>query len=277
MAQWRRQKVNKGVVRGIGVPNYSNAIKEQSAMYLQNKYTRWYYNIIQQAQSRILPPDVYVEKHHIIPKSLGGNNTKLNIAKLTPREHFVCHLLLTKMTDGNNMYKMRHAIWMLINVKRIGKGRYTPTGRMYEHIRQCHNIAIKESWTEEKRKQQSETLIKYNTTVDKNSPAYIAKIAKIKQYNKSKIWSEKAIQSRLDNCLKNATARKGKPWTDNKRQSTLNTYLEKNLEIALKIIELHDTGLNKLKVSQQLGISWEKVKYSVLHREDFLAFNAKCR
>lgn len=100
---------------------------------------------------------------------------------------------------------------------------------------------------------------------------------KIKQYQESKIWSEKAVQSRLDNCLKNADARKGKSWTNAHRKSRLETYIEKNLEIALKIIELHDTGLSKLKVSQQLGVSWEKVKYSVLHREDFLAFNAKCR
>ena len=100
---------------------------------------------------------------------------------------------------------------------------------------------------------------------------------KIKQYQESKVWTETAIQSRLENCLKNANARKGKSWTDAHRESRLTTYIEKNLEIALKIIELHDTGLSKLKVSQQLGVSWEKVKYSVLHREDFLAFNAKCR
>ena len=43
-------------------------------MYLQNKYTRWYYNIIQRAQSRTLPADVYIEKHHIIPKSFGGKS-----------------------------------------------------------------------------------------------------------------------------------------------------------------------------------------------------------
>jgi orotate phosphoribosyltransferase-like protein len=55
----------------------------------------------------------------------------------------------------------------------------------------------------------------------------------------------------------------------------LTTYIEKNLEIALKIIELHDTGLSKLKVSEQLGVSWDKVKYSVLHREDFLAYATK--
>lgn len=67
-------------------------------MYLQNKYTRWYYNIVNAAQNRSI--NGYVEKHHIIPKSLGGSNKKINIVSLTAREHFICHWLLTKMTHG---------------------------------------------------------------------------------------------------------------------------------------------------------------------------------
>ena len=67
-------------------------------MYLQNKYSNWYFNIIKQAQTRTISG--YTEKHHIIPKSLGGNNTKDNLVALTAREHFVCHLLLTRMTTG---------------------------------------------------------------------------------------------------------------------------------------------------------------------------------
>ena len=41
-------------------------------MYLQNKYTKCYYNIIDRAKSRDLSKETYTEKHHIIPKSLGG-------------------------------------------------------------------------------------------------------------------------------------------------------------------------------------------------------------
>ena len=63
--------------------------------FLQNKYTKWYFNIISKAQNRDTLG--YVEKHHIIPKSLGGNNEQTNLVKLTAREHFVCHWLLTKM------------------------------------------------------------------------------------------------------------------------------------------------------------------------------------
>lgn len=238
-------------------------------MYLQNKYTNWYNHIVSNAQSRILSNEIYVERHHIIPRSLGGDNKNLNIVKLTPREHFICHLLLTKMTTGNDLFKMKHALNMLMNAKNIGKGRYVPTSRIYQYVKKCHSDAIKEGWTEGKRKKHSESLIKYNSTVDKNSPEYNSRITKIIEYQKGKTWTEKAIRSRLENCLKNAKARKGKTWDDKKRKSTLNTYLQKNIDIALQIIALHDTGLNNLQISKQLSISWEKVKYSLLHRKDF--------
>lgn len=42
----------------------------------------------------------YTEKHHIIPRSLGGSNRKDNLVVLTPREHFIAHLLLAKIHKG---------------------------------------------------------------------------------------------------------------------------------------------------------------------------------
>jgi hypothetical protein len=39
----------------------------------------------------------YIEGHHIIPKCMGGDNSKDNIVFLTGREHFVAHQLLVKL------------------------------------------------------------------------------------------------------------------------------------------------------------------------------------
>ena len=99
-------------------------------MYLTNKYTRWYYSIIQQSKTRSLSG--YTEKHHIIPKSLGGDNTKNNLAILTPREHFICHLLLTKMTEGINKQKMIFGLWRMSVPT---KDRHRITSTQYEKIR----------------------------------------------------------------------------------------------------------------------------------------------
>jgi hypothetical protein len=103
-------------------------------MYLQNKYTRCYYSIIQRAKIRILK--IPYERHHIIPRSLGGNNFKENIVKLTAHEHFVCHLLLTKMIKGKNKEKMVYAAWAMANLENQNQQRHKVTGKIYSMLRQ---------------------------------------------------------------------------------------------------------------------------------------------
>jgi hypothetical protein len=78
-------------------------------MFLFNKYTKWYFAIINKPRTNV----EVAENHHIIPKSLGGSNRKENIVCLTPKEHFVCHWLLTKMTFGENRKKMCYAFWSM--------------------------------------------------------------------------------------------------------------------------------------------------------------------
>lgn len=78
-------------------------------IFINNKYTKIYNSIIDNALSRSYI-EGYTEMHHIIPKSLGGSNDSSNLVRLTPREHFVCHWLLVKMTKGNDLKKMWHAL-----------------------------------------------------------------------------------------------------------------------------------------------------------------------
>jgi hypothetical protein len=105
-------------------------------MYLQNKYTKCYYNIIDRAKSRDLPKEIYTESHHIIPKSLGGANDQSNLVKLTAREHFICHLLLPKMLIGNNKRKMSFAIWSMLNRDHSKqRSRYKVNSHRYESIK----------------------------------------------------------------------------------------------------------------------------------------------
>jgi hypothetical protein len=91
--------------------------------------------------SRTIDKDVYTEKHHIIPKCLGGSNEKSNLVKLTAREHFVCHLLLTKMLIGNLKYKMIFALNRMTAFS-IKHQRYIPSSRLYEMIRKNRSEAI---------------------------------------------------------------------------------------------------------------------------------------
>lgn len=83
-------------------------------MFNKSKYTNWYYAIIDAASVRI--NNGYTESHHIVPKSLGGTNNKDNLVRLTAREHYICHLLLTRMVTGTNRTKMVYALWMISNM-----------------------------------------------------------------------------------------------------------------------------------------------------------------
>ncbi len=84
-------------------------------MFLDNKYTKWYYQIIEQANDRCL--DGYKESHHVIPKCMGGTDTLDNRVDLTAREHALCHWLLTKMVEGPNKGKMFYALRSLVTMK----------------------------------------------------------------------------------------------------------------------------------------------------------------
>jgi len=99
-----------------------------------NKYTKWYNQIIQRAQGRVL--EAPYERHHIRPRSLGGTDAKENIAFITPREHFICHWLLVKMTTGEEHYKMLNALRMM-RAENPGQKRYHTkiTARVYEHLK----------------------------------------------------------------------------------------------------------------------------------------------
>lgn len=59
-------------------------------------YKKIYDSIIDRAKSRSLL-ECYTEKHHIIPRCIGGSDDANNIAILTPEEHYVCHQLLVKI------------------------------------------------------------------------------------------------------------------------------------------------------------------------------------
>ena len=46
--------------------------------------------------------DEYHERHHIIPKCLGGSNEEENLIDLFAKEHFIAHKLLAQENPDNN-------------------------------------------------------------------------------------------------------------------------------------------------------------------------------
>lgn len=81
----------------------------------------------------------YYESHHIIPRCMGGIEEVL----LTAKEHYICHLLLCRMTTGANKHKMINALIKMAFSKSEGQKRYT--AKSYSLVRKL--IAEKNSET----------------------------------------------------------------------------------------------------------------------------------
>jgi hypothetical protein len=80
-------------------------------IFNKTKYTRWYYTII---EKRSINEEHHAsEVHHIIPRSLGGTDDPMNLVRLNYHDHAWCHWLLTKMTTGPALAKMRYAFNMM--------------------------------------------------------------------------------------------------------------------------------------------------------------------
>lgn len=109
---------------------------------LKNKYANWYDSIIKRARGRIL--EGYSEKHHIVPKSLGGSNSDENLVLLTAREHYVCHKLLIRMTDGAERQSMLWAMHMMLYGSKNGRHeRHQPCSREYEKFREIFAASLR--------------------------------------------------------------------------------------------------------------------------------------
>lgn len=98
-------------------------------MFNKSKYTKWYLQIMQRAELRTRPKE-YCEKHHKIPKSVGGSNAKNNLVVLTAREHILAHYLLSKMMiDKAHILSMSRAFAIMSR-----KNSKLPRGRIPSHI-----------------------------------------------------------------------------------------------------------------------------------------------
>jgi hypothetical protein len=109
-------------------------------MFLKNKFTEEYLSII---EKNVNQQDLigYKERHHIIPKSLGGSNKKENIVTLSAKDHFICHQLLVEMTEGESKGKMWSALWRMMNKQSRNQLRnYNFTPEDYEKARIQHSI-----------------------------------------------------------------------------------------------------------------------------------------
>jgi hypothetical protein len=175
-------------------------------IFIDNKYTKWYFSIIQNAQLRELPDYIYKEKHHIIPRSIGGNNDSSNLVNLTAREHFVCHWLLTKMVDGDLKSPMVYALFVM-KAGHNKQYRYTTkiTGRVYANLKEVRSVLVSKQLTGRPVSQETKNKIRDSQKGVPRKPHTEETRAKMREAHKHRKPDSNETR------LKKSLAKKGKP------------------------------------------------------------------
>lgn len=97
-------------------------------------YEKIHNKIISYRISNPVPKGVYSERHHIKLKSLGGTDDKSNLVRLTGREHFIVHLLLTKFNPCQQTFAA--AKMMAVKCKHHTGRLEVKNNRAYQKIRE---------------------------------------------------------------------------------------------------------------------------------------------
>ena len=90
-------------------------------------------NNILETRGRFACGDEYHERHHIVPKCMGGTDDEDNLIDLFAKEHFIAHRLLVLENSSNE--KLIYAWNMMAFVKSDNQRRYELTPDEYEEIK----------------------------------------------------------------------------------------------------------------------------------------------
>lgn len=227
-----------------------------------SKYKKWYDNIINNAKNRMLSG--YVEVHHVLPRSLGGTDDRENLVQLTAREHFICHVLLTKFTTGQDRYKMLHAV-VIMKAKSKGQHRYI-NSRIYERLKLEYSKAkkgVNVSWNTGLTIENSEKLI----AIGKN----ISKAMKGRRN-----WTNGVTSVRAAECP-------GEGWYIGRAPSENYKYTESHRKKHLERLEAGEYGwwnngeINKRGKDRPEGENWTKGRLKTSLSEEFLTGKSHTR
>ena len=208
-------------------------------------YKKHYEKLISKARNRSILKSEYKEVHHIIPKCMGGDDSKDNLISLFPEEHLVAHLLLVKIYSDNQ--KLIYAANMMTNFHSIDNKKY--------------------AWV---RKQISNSMKENNPMHDlevrkKVGDKIKGQVPWNKGLDKTDLRVQKGIYERTEECReKSRQARLGKPLKESTKQILREQRVGKpNFKNGKEVLLISPEGeeiLVKHKIAQkcnELGISYK--------------------
>lgn len=108
-------------------------------------YLKHYHKLCssRKALRRSREDNTYYENHHIIPKSLGGNDLEDNKVLLTAREHYIAHLLLYKHYKEIGGVALQKMSFALVSMATGNRNLQRVTGsRSYTYLREAAINAV---------------------------------------------------------------------------------------------------------------------------------------
>jgi len=207
-------------------------------------YEKVYNQIITKAkdENRIKGTGIYYEKHHIVPRCMGGLDNDENLVFLTAREHSICHKLLCEIYPNND--KIKYAAWMMCSMKTTTQSRcYVVSSREYEYYKKLISNSKKGKPRSEETKQKirEKRALQTNLRTQPHSEETKRKISETKKgevrseefktnlsnYWKGKIFSEET-KSKISKSLKGKYKgripwNKGIPMTDEQKRKISET------------------------------------------------------
>lgn len=138
----------------------------------------------------------YHERHHIVPRCLGGEDKEENYIDLFGREHFEAHRLLALENPKNK--KLQLAWWIISSMRNQKEiGRYICTPEEYEEARKAHSLAVSgEGNPMYGKKHSNETKQKISVSamgrenISRRRPVFCIELGKF-------FWGAKAVQAEL--------------------------------------------------------------------------------
>ena len=207
-------------------------------------YQKHYNLLISRARNRVV--EGYTEKHHIVPRCIGGDDGNGNIVTLTAREHFIVHMLLCKFTKGEAKRSMLYAFHCMCYYKKDGRD-YKINSRIAQKLRSELKFS----------KKHIENLRKSHLGIipSKQTRLKMSKIHKGNKYNLGKKASTETKQ-------KLSKMRKGSVWVNNNIESKrikkddLQNYL--NIGYKLGRDKSYLTKEYSLKMSKLTQAYWDR-------------------
>jgi hypothetical protein len=107
-------------------------------------YEEYIYNILN-GRGRFACGDEYHERHHIVPRCMGGTDDKENLIDLFAEEHFEAHKLLAFENPGND--KLIYAWWAMSHLKDKNQKRVEVSAEDYKEAKSKYQEVCKQRMT----------------------------------------------------------------------------------------------------------------------------------